>query len=43
LPIARRTTFIIGKDGVIDKVYTDVQVQSHGSEVVEDLRAGVGS
>jgi len=43
LPIARRTTFIIGKDGVIDKVYTDVQVQSHGSEVVNDLRAGVGS
>jgi thioredoxin-dependent peroxiredoxin len=43
LPIARRTTFIIGTDGTIAKVFTDVQVASHGSEVVEALRAGVGS
>lgn len=40
-PIAKRTTFIIGKDGIIKKAYTDVQVATHGGEVADDLRAGV--
>jgi thioredoxin-dependent peroxiredoxin len=40
-PIARRTTFIIGKDGIIKKVYTNVQVSVHGAAVVADLRDGI--
>ena len=42
LPIARRTTFIIGKDGHIAKVFTDVKVASHVSDVLDALRSGVG-
>ena len=40
-PIAKRTTFIIGKDGVIKKVFTDVQVSAHGADVVAALRSGI--
>lgn len=43
VPIAARTTFIIGTDGIIKKVYRDVNVVSHGSEVVAALRAGIAS
>jgi thioredoxin-dependent peroxiredoxin len=42
-PIARRTTFIIGKDGIIKKVFTDVQVAAHGAEVVAALREGIAN
>jgi peroxiredoxin Q/BCP len=41
-PFARRTTFIIGKDGVIKQVFTDVNVATHGGEVVAALQAGIG-
>lgn len=40
-PIAKRTTFIIGADGVVKKVFTDVDVLIHGEEVVAALQAGV--
>lgn len=40
-PIAKRMTFIIGKDGVIKKVFTDVQVSAHGADVVAALRSGI--
>ncbi|MEQ1829982.1 MAG: redoxin domain-containing protein [Pirellula sp.] len=40
-PIARRTTFIIGMDGIVKKVFTDVDVLIHGEEVVAALQAGV--
>jgi len=40
-PIAKRTTFIIGIDGVVKKVFTDVDVLIHGEEVVAALLAGV--
>ncbi len=42
-PIAKRMTFIIGRDGLIKKVYSDVNVAVHGAQVVEDLRAGIAS
>ncbi len=42
-PIAKRTTFIIGKDGIIKKAYTDVQVATHGGEVAEALRSGIAN
>jgi peroxiredoxin Q/BCP len=40
-PIAKRTTFIIGADGVVKQVFTDVDVLIHGEEVVAALQAGV--
>ena len=40
-PIAKRTTFIIGQDGLIKKVFTDVDVLIHGEEVVAALQAGI--
>ena len=41
VPIAKRTTFIIGADGVVKKVFTDVDVLIHGEEVVAALQAGI--
>jgi peroxiredoxin Q/BCP len=41
MPIARRTTYIIGADGVIKKIYTDVDVKVHGGQVVAALEAGI--
>ncbi len=41
-PVAKRTTFIIGIDGTIQAVFTDVNVHVHGDQVVAALRAGVG-
>jgi peroxiredoxin Q/BCP len=41
MPIAKRTTLIIGADGVIKKIYTDVNVKIHGGQVVEALEAGI--
>lgn len=40
-PIARRTTFIIGVDGTVKKIFTDVDVLIHGEEVVAALQAGI--
>jgi thioredoxin-dependent peroxiredoxin len=40
-PIAKRTTFIIGADGVVKQVFTDVDVLIHGEEVVAALQSGV--
>ena len=39
---ARRVTFVIGKDGVVKKVFPDVRPKGHGSEVLEALRAAAG-
>ena len=41
IPIAKRTTFIIGQDGMIKKVFTDVDVLIHGEEVVVALQSGI--
>ncbi len=41
-PIAKRTTFIIGKDGFVKQVFRDVDVLIHGEEVVAALQAGIG-
>ena len=41
-PIAKRTTFIIGTDGLIKKVFRDVDVLIHGEEVVAALQSGIG-
>ena len=40
-PIAKRTTFIIGSDGIVKKVFTDVDVLIHGEEVVAALQSGI--
>ena len=40
-PIAKRTTFIIGTDGLIKKVFRDVDVLIHGEEVVVALQSGI--
>ncbi len=40
-PIAKRTTFIIGMDGTVKKVFHDVDVLIHGEEVVAALQAGI--
>ena len=42
IPIAKRTTFIIGTDGLIKKVFRDVDVLIHGEEVVAALQSGIG-
>ncbi len=36
---ARRITFLIGKDGVIRKVYTAVDVTKHALDVLEDAKS----
>ncbi len=40
-PIAKRTTFIIGIDGQVKRVFRDVDVLIHGEEVVAALQAGI--
>ncbi|MCF7807505.1 MAG: peroxiredoxin [Candidatus Marinimicrobia bacterium] len=35
--VAKRKTFLINKEGVIFKVYESVDVNSHGSEILEDF------
>lgn len=37
-PITKRTTFLIGKDGNIKKIFTDVKVSVHGEEVLKALK-----
>ena len=41
MPIAKRTTLIIGADGLVKKIYTEVNVSVHGAQVVEALEAGI--
>jgi len=38
-----RTSFLIGPDGVIEKVYENVKPEMHAAEVLEDLRARLGA
>ncbi len=38
-PIALRTTFLIGSDGVIREIFRDVDVSIHGNRVLDALRA----
>ena len=42
-PIAERTTFIIGRDGTIKHIFDDVQVATHGAEVVALLQSGIAN
>jgi peroxiredoxin Q/BCP len=35
---AQRTTFVIGKDGTIAKVFPEVKVQGHGDEVLAAVK-----
>lgn len=39
-PIAKRTTFIIGQDGMIKEVFRNVNVTIHGEQVITALRNG---
>jgi thioredoxin-dependent peroxiredoxin len=41
LPFAKRTTFIIGADGIVKRIFTEVDVLIHGEEVVAALQAGI--
>jgi len=41
MPIAKRTTLIIGADGLIKKIFTDVNVNIHGAQVVASLEGGI--
>lgn len=41
MPIAKRTTLIIGADGVIKKIFPDVNVNIHGAQVVSALESGI--
>ena len=34
----KRTSFLIGTDGVVEKVYENVNPETHAEEVLEDLR-----
>jgi thioredoxin-dependent peroxiredoxin len=36
--LAKRTTFIIDKDGKIAKIFHDINVEKHGQEIVEFLQ-----
>ena len=38
-----RTSFLIGPDGVIEKVYENVKPEAHAAEVLEDLRTRIGA
>jgi thioredoxin-dependent peroxiredoxin len=38
-PIALRTTYLIGSDGVIREIFRDVDVSVHGNRVLDALRA----
>lgn len=37
--LAKRSTFIIGKDGKISKIFRDVDVEKHGQEIIQSLQA----
>ncbi|MDE1861785.1 MAG: redoxin domain-containing protein [Thaumarchaeota archaeon] len=37
--LAKRSTFIIGKDGKAAKIFRDVKVESHGQQIVDALQS----
>ena len=37
--LAKRSTFIIDKEGKITKIFTDIEVESHGKDIVESLKS----
>jgi peroxiredoxin Q/BCP len=37
--LAKRSTFIVDKDGKIAKIFRDVKVESHGQEIVQALQS----
>jgi len=39
---ARRVTFVIGKDGLVKKVFPDVKPAGHGHEVLDALKTAAG-
>ena len=36
--LAKRTTFIIDKQGIIQKIFRDIDVENHGKEIAEFLK-----
>lgn len=36
--LAKRTTFIINKQGLIKKIFRDIDVETHGQEIVSSLK-----
>ena len=36
--LAKRSTFIIGKDGVIRKIFRDISPEKHGQEIISSLQ-----
>ena len=37
--LAKRSTFVVGKDGRIAKIFRDVNVDSHGQEIIDALKS----
>lgn len=37
--LAKRSTFIVDKDGKIAKIFRDVRVESHGQEIIQALQS----
>ena len=37
--LAKRSTFIIDKEGKIAKIFRDIEVESHGKEIIESLKS----
>ncbi len=37
--LAKRSTFIVDKDGKIAKIFRDINVESHGQQIVETLQS----
>lgn len=39
MKLSKRHTFIIGKDGLIKKIYRDVEPEKHSQQIIDDLKA----
>ncbi|TSA18734.1 MAG: hypothetical protein D4R72_01410 [Nitrosopumilales archaeon] len=37
--LAKRSTFIIDKEGKIAKIFRDIEVESHGNDIIESLKS----
>lgn len=37
--LAKRSTFVIGKDGKVAKIFRDVDVETHGQEIIQTLQS----
>ena len=37
--LAKRSTFIINKEGTIAKIFRDIDVETHGKEIIESLKS----